>query len=329
MNKPNTTRRQLIKALAAAPLAGSGALWAQGTWPQGPVKIVVGFPPGGGTDALARVLAPKLTTMWGQQVIVENRAGVAGVLAADVVAKSTDGLTLLMGHINSHGIGPALNPKMPYNAETDFSPLALVGVTPNVLICHPNAPAKTLKDIVALAKAKPGTLSFGSAGSGSAQHLALELFKVAAGVDVLHVPYKGSAPLLTDLMGGQINYSFDTMAAVTPHVKGGKVHAVAQTRTKRSASYPDLPTVAESGYPGFEATTWYGMIGPARMASDLVQRINRDINTAMAMPDVKERLNAVGAEDGGGTAQQFADFMRAERVKWARVVKEANVKVDA
>ena len=202
-------------------------------------------------------------------------------------------------------------------------------MTPNVLICHPNAPAKTVKDIVALAKAKPGTLSFGSAGSGSAQHLALELFKVAAGVDVLHVPYKGSAPLLTDLMGGQINYSFDTMAAVTPHVKSGRVYAVAQTRTKRSATYPDLPTVAESGYPGFEATTWYGMIGPAKMAPDVVTRINRDLNAAMAMPDVKERLAGVGAEDGGGTAQQFGDFMRAERIKWARVVKEANVRVDA
>ena len=325
----NQNRRNLAKAIAFAPLLDSGALSAQTAWPTGTVKIVVGFPPGGGTDALARILAPKLTTMWGQQVIVENRAGVAGVLAADVVAKSNDGLTLLMGHINSHGIGPALNPKMPYNADTDFSPLALVGVTPNVLICHPNAPAKTVKDIVALAKAKPGTLSFGSAGSGSAQHLAVELFKVAAGIDVLHVPYKGSAPLLTDLMGGQINYSFDTMAAVTPHVKGGKVYAVAQTRTKRSASYPDLPTVAESGYPGFEATTWYGMIGPAKMAPDVVVRINRDINAAMAMPDVKERLAGVGAEDGGGTAQQFADFMRAERIKWARVVKEANVKVDA
>ena len=324
-----TTRRQTLKLLAATPFAFSPMLRAQTAWPSGNVKIIVGFPPGGGTDALARVLAPKLTLMWGQQVIVENRAGVAGVLAADIVAKSSDGLTLLMGHINSHGIGPALNPKMPYNADSDFSPLALVGVTPNVLICHPNAPAKTVKDIVALAKAKPGTLSFGSAGSGSAQHLALELFKVAAGIDVLHVPYKGSAPLLTDLMGGQINYSFDTMAAVTPHVKGGKVYAVAQTRTKRSASYADLPTVAESGYPGFEATTWYGMIGPAKMPADLVARINRDINAAMAMPDVKERLAGVGAEDGGGTAQQFADFMRAERVKWSRVVKEANVKVDA
>jgi tripartite-type tricarboxylate transporter receptor subunit TctC len=325
----NQNRRNFVKAIAATPLLGSSALFAQTAWPSGTVKIIVGFPPGGGTDALARILAPKLTTLWGQQVIVENRAGVAGVLAADVVAKSTDGLTLLMGHINSHGIGPALNPKMPYNADTDFSPLALVGVTPNVLICHPNAPAKTVKDIVALAKAKPGTLSFGSAGSGSAQHLALELFKVAAGIDVLHVPYKGSAPLLTDLMGGQINYSFDTMAAVTPHVKGGKVFAVAQTRTKRSASYPDLPTVAESGYPAFDATTWYGLIGPAKMSTELVTRINRDVNASMALPDVKERLAGVGAEDGGGTAQQFADFMRAERVKWARVVKDANVRLDA
>ena len=324
----NQTRRYLLQALAASPLLANAA-FAQTAWPTGNVKIVVGFPPGGGTDALARILAPKLTTVWGQQVIVENRAGVAGVLAADVVAKSTDGLTLLLGHINSHGIGPALNPKMPYNADTDFSPLTLLGVTPNVLICHPNAPAKTVRDIVALAKAKPGTLSFGSAGSGSAQHLALELFKVAAGIDVLHVSYKGSAPLLTDLMGGQINYSFDTMAAVTPHVKGGKVYAVAQTRTKRSASYPELPTVAESGYPGFDATTWYGLIGPAKMAPDVVARISRDINALMAMPDVKERLANVGAEDGGGTPQQFADFMRAERIKWARVVKEANVKVDA
>ena len=328
MSECHQNRRYLLKVLAASPLLANAA-FAQNAWPAGNVKIIVGFPPGGGTDALARILAPKLTAIWGQQVIVENRAGVAGVLAADVVAKSTDGLTLLMGHINSHGIGPALNPKMPYNADTDFSPLTLVGVTPNVLICHPNAPAKTVKDIVALAKAKPGTLSFGSAGSGSAQHLALELVKVAAGFEVLHVPYKGSAPLLTDLMGGQINYSFDTMAAVTPHVKGGKVYAVAQTRTKRSATYPDLPTVAESGYPGFDATTWYGMLGPAKMAPDVVARINRDVNAAMAMPDVKERLAGVGAEDGGGTPQQFADFMRAERIKWARVVKEANVKVDA
>lgn len=325
----NSTRRHLVQALAASPALAMFNAFAQPAWPSGTVKIVVGFPPGGGTDALARVLAPKLTAMWGQQVIVENRAGVAGVLAADVVAKSTDGLTLLMGHINSHGIGPVLNPKMPYNADTDFSALALVGVTPNVLICHPNAPAKTVRDVVALAKAKPGTLSFGSAGSGSAQHLALELFKVAAGIDVLHVPYKGSAPLLTDLMGGQINYSFDTMAAVTPHVKGGKVHAIAQTRTKRSGSYPDLPTVAESGFPGFEATTWYGVIGPAKMPAALVNRLNADLNKAMAMPDVKERLAAVGAEDGGGSAQQFTDFMRDERLKWARVVKEANVKVDA
>ncbi len=325
----NQNRRSLAKAIAVAPLLGSSALFAQSSWPNGNVKIIVGFPPGGGTDALARVLAPKLTTMWGQQVIVENRAGVAGVLAADIVAKSTDGLTLLMGHINSHGIGPALNPKMPYNADSDFSPLALVGVTPNVLICHPNAPARTVKDLVALAKAKPGTLSFGSAGSGSAQHLALELFKVAAGIDVLHVPYKGSAPLLTDLMGEQINYSFDTMAAVTPHVKGGKIYAIAQTRTKRSPSYPDLPTVAESGYPGFDATTWYGLIGPAKMSPAVIAQINRDVNRAMEMPDVKERLAGVGAEDGGGTPQQFADFMRAERIKWAKVVKDANVKVDA
>lgn len=320
-------RRSLIQALGggAATLAAP-AVFAQ-QWPYGPVRILVGFPPGGGTDALARVLSSKLTPMWGQQVVVENKAGVAGVLAAEYTAtQPSDGSTLLMAHINSHALAPSLQPKLRYDIERDFVPIVLVGVTPNLLIAHPGAPAKTVKDIVALCKAKPGQVSFGSAGSGSAQHLALEMFKLRAKVDALHIPYKGSGPLLTDLIGGQIQYSFDTMTAATPHVKGGRVIAVAQTRTQRAKGHPTVPTMQEEGYPGFEATTWYGLVGPGKLPSAIAKKINADVNTVLAMPDVQERLDTYGAEDGGGTAEKFTAFIKAETTKWAQVVKEAGVK---
>src|SRR5436189_3254932 len=243
-------RRTFIQASGAAVATlGAPCLLAQ-SWPNGPVRIVVGFPPGGGTDALARVVAQKLTAMWGQQVIVENKAGVAGVLAAEYVAgQPSDGSTLLMAHINSHALAPSLQPKLRYDLDRDFVSIVLVGVTPNLLVANPNAQAKTVKDIVALCKAKPGGVSFGSAGTGSAQHLALEMFKLRAKVDALHIPYKGSGPLLTDLIGGQIQYSFDTMTAATPHVKGGKAIALAQTRQKRAKGHPTVPTMAESGFP--------------------------------------------------------------------------------
>jgi tripartite-type tricarboxylate transporter receptor subunit TctC len=299
-------------------------------WPYGPVRIVVGFPPGGGTDALARVVGQKLGAMWGQQVIVENKAGVAGVLAAEYVAtQPSDGSTLLMAHINSHALAVSLQPKLRYDIERDFVPIVLVGVTPNLLIANPAQSAKTVKDIVALCKAQPGAVSFGSAGSGSAQHLALEMFKLRAKVDALHVPYKGSGPLLTDLMGGQIQYSFETMTAATPHVKSGRVIAVAQTRIKRAKGHPNVPTMQEEGYPGFEATTWYGLAGPGKLPSAIAQKINRDVNTVLAMPDVQEKLDTYGAEDGGGSSDKFAQFIRAEQLKWARVVKEAGVKIES
>jgi tripartite-type tricarboxylate transporter receptor subunit TctC len=320
-------RRSILRA-AGAGLAAVAApsLRAQG-WPYGPVRIVVGFPPGGGTDALARVLSSKLTPMWGQQVVVENKAGVAGVLAAEyLTTQPSDGSTLLMAHINSHALAPALQPKLRYDLDRDFVPIVLVGVTPNLLIGNTNAQAKTVKDIVELCKAKPGAVSFGSAGSGSAQHLALEMFKLRAKVDALHIPYKGSGPLLTDLIGGQIQYSFDTMTAATPHVKNGRVIAIAQTRTKRAKGHPGVPTMQEEGYPGFEATTWYGLVGPGKLPKTIAQKINADVNTVLAMPDVQERLDTYGAEDGGGTAEKFDAFMRAETAKWAKVVKEGGVK---
>jgi len=323
-------RRSVLKAVAgAAATLGVPRLHAQ-AWPTGPVRIIVGFPPGGGTDALARVVGQKLGVMWNQQVIIENKAGVAGVLAADYVAtQPSDGSVLLMAHINSHALAPSLQPKLRYNAERDFVPIVLVGVTPNLLIANPAQPAKTVADLVTLCKAQPGRISFGSAGAGSAQHLALEMFKLQAKVDALHVPYKGSGPLLTDLMGGQIQYSFETMTAATPHVKGGKVIAIAQTRTKRAKGHPGVPTMQEQGFEGFEATTWYGLVGPGKLPTPIAQKINQDVNTVLAMPDVQERMDAYGAEDGGGSNEKFAQFIHTEIAKWAKVVKDADVKVDS
>ncbi|HLL11810.1 MAG TPA: tripartite tricarboxylate transporter substrate binding protein [Rubrivivax sp.] len=322
-------RRSIIQAGAGAAAALAFPHLRAQEWPSGPVRIVVGFPPGGGTDALARVVAQKLTEMWKQQVIVETKAGVAGVLAAEYTAtQPADGNTLLMAHINSHALASSLQPKLRYNIERDFTPIVLVGVTPNLLIGHPQG-VKTVKEIVALCKAQPGKISFGSAGQGSAQHLALEMFKLRAGVDALHIPYKGSGPLLTDLIGGQIQYSFETMTAATPHVKNGRVLAIAQTRTKRAKGHPNVPTMQEEGYDAFEATTWYGLVGPGKLPPAIAQKVNRDVNTILAMPDVQEKLDTYGAEDGGGSPDKFAQFIRSEQAKWGKVVKDGNVKVDS
>ncbi len=324
-------RRTFIAATAASAAATLAApmLRAQ-TLPSGPIRIVVGFPPGGGTDALARVVAQKLTEMWKVSIVIDNKAGAAGVIAADYVAKQpSDGHTLLMAHINSHALAPSLVPRLGYSVERDFLPIVLVGVTPNLLICNEQQPARTVKDLVALCKAQPGKISFASAGGGSAQHLALEMFKLRAGIDALHVPYKGSGPALTDLIGGQVNYCFETMTSATPHVKSGKAIALAQTRVKRAKGHPNVPTMDEQGFPGFDATTWYGLVGPGKLPAAMARRMNEDINKVMAMPDVIEKFDQYGAEDGGGTPERFAEFMRSEQQKWAKVIKDANVRVDA
>lgn len=319
--------RRIFVAGAAASLAAP-AVRAQ-SLPMQPVRIIVGFAPGGGTDILARVVGQKLADMWKTQVLVENRAGASGAIAADLVARQPgDGTVLHMAHINSHAIVPNLQ-KLAYDPVKDFQPIALVGVTPNLLVCGQSQPAKTVKDLVDLCKQNPSKISFGSAGSGSAQHLALEMFMLQAGVKAIHVPYKGSGPMLTDLIGGQVQYSFDTMTAATPHVKAGKAVAIAQTRLKRAAGHPSVPTMAESGFPGFEATTWYGLVGPGRMSPALARRINEDVNKVLVMPDVMERLEASGAEDGGGSTEKFAQFIQIEQQKWAKVIKDAGVKVDS
>ena len=273
-------RRQII-SMGAATLATLASPWLRAqTLPAGPVRIVVGFPPGGGTDALARVVGQKLSVMWSLPVVIENKAGSAGVIAADYVAQQVgDGRTLLMAHINSHALAPALGAKLGYNAQTDFVPISMVGITPNILICNADQSARTVEAVVALCKQKPGQISFASAGGGSAQHFALEMFKLQAKIFALHIPYRGSGPALVDLIGGQVNYCFETMTSATPHIKSGKAIAIAQTRLKRAKGHPNVPTMDESGFKGFEATVWYGLMGPAKMPPAMVARMNEDIKS--------------------------------------------------
>jgi tripartite-type tricarboxylate transporter receptor subunit TctC len=341
INSIETTmqRRTFIRAATATAVSVNAPyILAQTTaqnLPAGPIKIIVGFPPGGGTDALARVVGTKLQQMWGRTVVIENKSGAAGVIAAEFVSRQApDGNTLLMAHINSHALGPALNSvgsgtKLGYDATKDFTPISMVGVTPNLLICNTNQTAKTVQDIVALCRSKPGQITFASAGGGSAQHFALEMFKLRGKLFALHIPYRGSGPALTDLIGGQVNYCFETMTSATPHVKSGKVIAIAQTRMKRAKGHPTVPTMDELGFKGFEANTWYGLMGPAKLPADMAQKMNEDVNKVLAMPDVQERMDQYGAEDGGGSIQKFADFIKAEQVKWAEVAKLAGVKVDS
>ena len=320
--------RLLSIALAASMTLAASPAAAQ-SYPSKPIRILVGFSPGGGTDVMARLIGQKLTEAWNAQVVVENRPGAGGVLAADLTAKAApDGYTLMIGHVNSHGIAPAAMSKMPYDAARDFAPVILIGTTPNMLVANAGTGAKSLDDIVRAARANPGKLTFGSAGNGSSQHLATEMFKLAAKVDVLHIPYKGSGQMIPDLIAGQIGYSFDTMTAITPHVKSGQVTPIATTRLKRSPAYPNLPTVAELGYPGFDVSTWYGLMAPAGTPAEIVTRLNREVDRILTLPDVKEKLNSVGAEDGGGSPEQFGKFVRDEIAKYSKIVKEAGVKLD-
>jgi tripartite-type tricarboxylate transporter receptor subunit TctC len=330
-------RRTFISAISAttglAATLAAPMLRAQ-TLPSGGVRIIVGFPPGGGTDALARVVGQKLSTLWSLPVVIENKAGAAGVIAADYVAKQAgDGNTLLMAHINSHALAPALaathGNKLGYNAQTDFVPISMVGITPNVLICNADQAAKTVQGIVELCKAKPGQISFASAGGGSAQHFALEMFKLRAKIFALHIPYRGSGPALVDLIGGQVNYCFETMTSATPHIKAGRAIAIAQTRLKRAKGHPNVPTMDESGFKGFEATVWYGLMGPGKMPAAMQARMNDDVNKVLAMPDVQEKMEQYGAEDGGGSIDKFANFIKAEQLKWTEVAKAASVKSDS
>ena len=319
--------RPLFFALALT-LACAGA--SAQTYPARPIRLVVPYPPGGPLDIMARAIGQKLSEAWKQPVVVDNRAGAGGNIGADLVAKSpADGYTLLMGAVATHAINPSLYSKIPYDPVKDFTPVALVAQVPNILVINPSVPAKSVRELIALARAKPAYLNFGSGSTGSTGHLAGELFNTMAGVQMVHIPYKGAAPAMADLLSGQVQLMFDNLANALPNVKAGRLRALAVTTLARSPAMPDLPTIAESGLPGFDLTTWFGLMVPAGTPADIVARLNAEIVRALNANDMRERLQKMGAEPpANNTPEHFAAFIRTEAEKYAKVVKDSGAKVD-
>ena len=296
--------------------------------PNKPIRLIVGFAPGGGTDIVARALAPKIGEILGQSVIVETRSGAAGTIAADMVSKSTpDGHTLLMGHSNSNAIAPFVLAKVPYNAANDFSPITYVGYVPNILAINPNIPANTVAELVNLAKSKPGQFTYGSSGTGSTQHLAGALFGKISQIEINHIPYKGSGQAIIDLLAGQITMNFDTMPPVLEHIRAGKLRALAISTPKRLDLLSQVPTFSEVGIQGFDVTNWYAIIGPKGMAPEVVAKIDRAVRGAMSEPAIKATLDAQGLQTSGpSTPEAFGIFIKAELDKYSKMVKELNIK---
>ena len=316
--------------LAAGVLATiAGAAYAQPAYPNKPIRLVVPFSAGGPTDVLARAIGQKLNDSLGQPVIVENRPGAGGNIASDFVAKAPpDGYTLILGTVGTHAINASLYSKLPFDTVRDFTPVALVASATIVMVVHPSVPAKTVKELLALAKSKPHQLNFASPGSGTPQHLAGELFKTVAGVEIVHVPYKGAAPALTDLLGGQVSLGFVSLPAALPYVKAEKLMALGVTASKRSAVAPEVPTIAESGLPGYEVENWYGVLAPPGTPKEIVNKLNTEIIKLLQTQDIKERLNNQGFEILQSTPEKFVAFIKLELVKWAKVVKLSGAKAD-
>ncbi len=302
---------------------------AADAYPAKPIRLVVAFPPGGGTDIIARSIAHKLAERFAQQVVVDNRPGAGGNIGTDIVAKSApDGYTILMGSAGPLAINASLFAKMPFDPIKDLAPVTLAASTPNVLVVHPSLPARTVKELIALARAKPGEINFASSGHGTPAHLAGELFNSMAGVKLVHIPYKGAAPALADLLGGQVQIMFSTMPPALPHVKDGKLRALAVTSRKRSPATPELPTMDEAALPGFEAITWHGVVAPAGTPAAIIARLNREIVAILHLPEVVERLSGQGAEALGSTPEEFAAYIKSESAKWAKVVRESGAKAE-
>jgi tripartite-type tricarboxylate transporter receptor subunit TctC len=318
-----------VRRLAGTALLALCASVAQAQgFPSKTVTLVVPFPPGGTTDVLARTLAQKLHEMWGQAVVVDNRPGAGATIGAAAVAKAApDGHTLLMGAVH-HAIATSVYPKLPYDFQKDFAPVTVVALVPNVAVVNPAVPAKSVKELIAYAKANPGKVTYGSNGQGTAQHLTGEQFAAMAGVELVHVPYKGSGPLTQALMGGEITMSFDTVTPVLPHIQAGKLRPLAVTTAKRSSALPEVPTVAEAGLPGFDMGSWFGLLAPAKTPPAVVAKLNADVVKVLNMPDVRKRLQDVGAEPIANTAEQMAAQIRADTENYAKVVKRANVKIE-
>jgi tripartite-type tricarboxylate transporter receptor subunit TctC len=299
------------------------------SYPSKPIRIIVPFPPGGATDILARAVGQDLTRQWGQSVVIDNRGGAGGNLGTEAVAKSApDGYTLVMGTVGTHAINMSLYSKMPYDTVNDFAPVSLVASVPNVLVVHPSLPVKSVKDLIDLARSKPNGVNFASSGNGTSIHLSGELFKTLAGVQMVHIPYKGSGPAMADLLGGQVPLMFDNLPSAIQHIRAGKLRAIAVTSAVRSPALPDLPTIAEAGLPGYEASSWFGILAPAATPKDIVAKLSSAIQSGLQTPEMRERFSSQGAEPIGGTPEQFAAHIKAEIAKWAKVVKAAGAKLD-
>ena len=317
----------MFRLLVLCVLAFVAPAFAQ-PYPAKPIKIVVPYPPGGFNDTLGRTLAAKFTEAWGQPAVVENKPGANTLIGSDFVAKSPpDGYTLLVVAF-PFAVTPSLIRNMPYDTLKDFAPVVLAAQSPNLLVVNPSLPVKSVGELIALAKAKPNSLSYASTGNGSSNHISMELFKSLAGVQIVHIPYKGSAPAVTDLLGGQVHLMFDNVPNVLPHVKAGKLVALGQTGVKRSPLISDIPTVAEAGVAGYEVTVWFGLVAPAGTPREVVQKLNAETLRILAMPDVRERFLAQGVEPAGGTPEQFGEHIRTQMAKWAKVVADAGVKAE-
>ena len=333
MQHSHATRRFALGSIASAVVLGAGLLGGTSAlaqaYPTKPVTIIVPFAAGGTTDILARIIGQALTAELGQSVVVDNRAGAGGNIGGQAAAKATpDGHTLFMGTVGTHAINASLYKKMPFDPVKDFAPLTRVANVPNLLVANPAQPYKSVKDLIAYAKANPGKVNFGSSGNGSSIHLSGELFKSLAKVDMQHVPYKGSAPAVTYLLGNQIGIMFDNMPSAIQHVRSGKLVPLAVTTAKRSPELPNVPTIAEAGVPGYEATSWFGMFAPAGTPAPVLAKLNAAIVKVLAQPDVKKKINEQGAEVYSETPEQFAAFIQAESVKWGKVVKESGASLD-
>ncbi len=320
------------KLFCCAIWAMSALAWALGVaaadYPDKPVRMIVGFPAGSGVDILARLAGQKLAETYGQQFVIDNRPGAGSNIAANLAAKAApDGYTIFLGTV-ANAINATLYAKLPFDFTRDFAPIVLAASAPNLLVVHPSVPARSVAELIRLAKAQPGQLSFGSSGTGTAPHLAGELFKRMAGIDIVHVPYRGGPQATTDLIGGQYAMLFAISSTVLPHIKSGRLRALAITTLARMPSLPEVPTVAESGLPGFEAVTWFGFMVPAATPRDIVGRLNADIGKALALPDLRQQLALQGIDVIGGTPEQFAEHVRKETAKWADVIRRSGAKAD-
>ena len=324
------TGRSSIMLLAALALCQGHAQVQAQAYPNRPVRMIVGFPPGGGTDVVARIIQPKLTEYLGQPVVIDNRPGATGTVAAGFVAKSPpDGYTIMMGHVAVNAIAPSLFSKLPYDVNRDFAPVTLAAAVPHIVTVHPSLPVASVRQLIALAKARPGEMSFPSAGNGSTPHLAGEMFKAMTGTKILHVPYKGTGQAIPDLLSGQHQVAFDTMPAASPYVRSNRMRPLAVTSVKRVAEFAAVPTVEESGVPGYHLTTWYGVFAPAGTPAAIVGRLHAEVNRAMQAPGTRERLVDNGF-DGTvtRTPEEFAAMVRADVVRYARLVKDAGLQID-